>query len=364
MKILILNQYHTDNIGDKLIDEMMKKEIWKRGYETESFGFAQTLEETGGFQKDQEHVIKEKLKEWCPVWLKYLFKYRRNLKQQEYLIEISRFDAIFIGGGQLIKHKNIFLYCMYHWMQYAKKNRKPIILWGLGVDEKFTFMERLLYKRILKQAIYINVRDQNAADRMKKWFGIDADMVSPDIVFSYCPQIKKEEDEDKGSIAVMPYSYDAARKYFHYGQKRTIFYETILASVKKVWNREKNVEIILTATTGEDYAECLYLKEYLDRKCIRCSLIEAKNAEELVKVYGRCKAVITGRMHAMILAVLCKKEILPLRISDKINGFEKEYLQEKQTAEEVGRRAEEGLDVCLEYFGNYLRENRKRREKV
>lgn len=359
LKILILNQYHTDNIGDKLINEMMKREIWKRGYETESLGFAQTLEETGGFQKDQEDVIKEKLKEWCPVWLKYLFKYRRNLKQQEYLIEISKFDAIFIGGGQLIKHKNIFLYCMYHWMRYAQKNRKPLILWGLGVDERFTFMEKLLYKRILKQAIYINVRDQNAADRMKKCFGIATDMVSPDIVFAYCPQIKEEENKDKGYIAVMPYSYNSARKYFHYGQERTIFYETILETVKRVWNREKNAEIILTATTGEDYAECLYLKEYLDRKCIKCSLIGVENAKELVKIYGRCKAVITGRMHAMILAFLCRKEILPLRISDKINGFEREYLVEKQTVEEVERRAEEGLDACLEYLADYLQKNRK-----
>ena len=70
--------------------------------------------------------------------------------------------------------------------------------------------------------------------------------------------------------------------------------------------------------------------------------------EELSNLFSDSEVIITGRMHAMIIAMLCGCKIIPIRVSEKINTFEKEYLlSSKRTISNIKENAIKGVETLF-----------------
>ncbi|MBR2036356.1 MAG: polysaccharide pyruvyl transferase family protein [Lachnospiraceae bacterium] len=356
MKFLVLNQNVTDNLGDKLINQMLCDCIAKSGHSYMSFGFAPSNKQYLSSTNDNNgsHNIFTALKQSCPFFIKYLLRYRGILKGGQNSGKYSGCDAIIIGGGQLFKHHSIFVYCMNNWLKYAKRTKKPFAIYGIGIDHNLNFFEKYVYQKVLKHASYINVRDNNSALLIQKYFGINC-TVSPDIAFTYTPPVS--EHNDGHNILVMPFNYQTAIKYFDINKTRNAYYEDILALLLKKIDKHNILDIILTATTSEDYSECIRFQEYLSQQQIKSIVKRTYNIENLVALFQECSCIITGRMHAMILALICNKEVIPIKISNKINGFTKEYLLTSIDIPSLHNAAMSGLEDCINVLNIFVTNN-------
>ena len=59
----------------------------------------------------------------------------------------------------------------------------------------------------------------------------------------------------------------------------------------------------------------------------------------------------------MILALICNKEVIPIKISNKINGFTKEYLLTSIDIPSLHNAAMSGLEDCINVLNIFVTNN-------
>lgn len=356
MKFLIINQFASDNLGDKLINQKMCEGISNIGHSYISAAFSgpsQTQEDLTD-NLNPLSKISSFFKQSCPFFIKYLLRYNSLLRKTQSSKELIDCNAIIIGGGQLFKHHSIFVYCMYNWLKYAQKNKKPLAIYGIGIDNNLNLFERLVYKRAFRQAVYINVRDNNSAQLIKNYYGITC-AVSPDIAFTYVPPILEHSPHHK--ILFMPYNYQTAVKYLGLRTSKNKYFEELLSLLLCNTESDNRNKIILSSTTSEDYLECLHFQNFLYRHNVNSICQPSYEIDHFVALLQECSCIITGRMHAMILARICEKKIIPLQLSNKIDGFTREYLSHSIELSTLHNAALSGLCDCINTLIQFSTQN-------
>lgn len=337
MKILVINQYNSDNLGDKLLNRMICNYLNNNFYEYENAGFAQTVNQdiTSEIKSDKLYKFKKRI----PPLLKYFLNYKYKLKIIQKKIDIKSINAVLIGGGQLLKHRTVFLYCLWNWISFAKKNKLPVIIYGVSVDSNITYFEEKIYKKLLKKVNVINVRDIQSQKKLQN-MGFNVNY-SPDIAFS-TKDIKANYRKNGEYVLFMPYDRITAKYSFGSHDKIEETYKKILKSINK------NDKIILTATTSSDLIECNKVNDLLKENNYNSEIKISKTIDELLDYIINSKYIITGRMHAMIVGLVFNKKIYPINISNKIDVFNKEYLiKPNLNIKEIYKLSIEGLQLCL-----------------
>lgn len=348
-KILVVNQYQSDNLGDKLLNKMLCSKIRDLGFEADNAGFAQIYPQEVDYAqgKFNKRNVSQKIKSLAGPKLKYYLKYKKTLKKAINKINFTKYIGIIIGGGQLIKHHSVFMYCFSFWVDTAVKAGIPIIVFGVGADSSLNEQEIKYYKKYLSKAEKINCRDKETAkilqNILKKTINI-----SPDIAFIYKPKI----NDVKNYIVVMPYQYMTAKKAFGIDLSKEQYYDEIINKINNAKRCSPQSEIVLTATTSVDMNECIAFNNYIKQKQIQHKVLKIQTFEQLADLFERANVVITGRMHAMILGLVCDATVSPIRISDKVREFEKEYIQDFNNIEDISMKAEIGLENILQDLFN------------
>lgn len=338
MNVVIINQFNSDNIGDKLIGQVLYDFFADKGVSISLAGFAQTE-----FQEiknqDDKYEIFEWLKNICPAIIKFLVRYKKNIRQEVNRVDLKKADALVIGGGQLLKHGGLFPYCFYEWCKYAFDLKIPIYIYGVGVDHDLNIFDRMLYFNGLKKAKYISCRDLDSSRIISKLIGQTVDTY-PDVVFS--KDIVKSNSNGR-DLVVMPYNYMVAKRHFSSLKSRDNYYGCLL----NIINSSIHEKIVLTATTSSDYIECLNFAKYLDKKKVKYVIKLVTSESELEKIYDYASVVCSGRMHAMILSMLRCIKTKPLMISHKITTFSKEYLQSGLDVRYINNESKKGMEILF-----------------
>lgn len=344
MRVVIVNQYNSDNIGDNLIGTSMRKFFLTHGVEVELAGYAQTT-----FQRIQHsemlkgRSVVSKLKRICPPILKYILVYRKAIDEEIRRISNERIDALIIGGGQLIKHKSVFVYCFRKWTRFSKKKHIPLYVYGVGVDSNLNLFERVLFSEGIKYACGITCRETSSAVLLRQLYKCQVEE-APDAVFSMDLASEKSDEEN---LIVMPYSFSLAKSHFHSLKSKEDYYNHLFQIIVE----EHYEKLILTATTSIDLGECYAFSEYLISKGIDNVVVEMTDLSDMLKVYSGAYKIVSGRMHAMIIGMICKKEIVPLEISSKISEFNKQYLKGQSELDEIRSASLDGMKKivsCME----------------
>ena len=344
--ILVVNQYNSDNIGDKLLNDQLCQCIQSLGYKTLNCGFAQTIAQDIEYNVNRTLVKHwmNKIKNNIPEYLKFYLKYKRRLSLAIENLDTNNCIAIIIGGGQLIKHNSVFMECLTYWINWAKENKKLTCFHGIGVDSSLTNEEIKSYKKILASCEYINCRDKASQKILEERLMLHNVTRSPDIAFTL-------KNPNKTIIAditlVMPYHYAKAVSAFNMTMTKTKYYEYIIEHIKSI---DVSGNIVLTATTSSDASECLDLLKYLKFHGINAELREIYNSTQLINIISQAKCVITGRMHAMIIARALDRPVIPILISDKIRQFYEEYLISNASSNEIKRQALKGVRDLIDYI--------------
>lgn len=344
--VLVVNQFNSDNLGDKLLNRSLCDSLELMGYKVVSCGFAQTTKQEVKYVENEDcSDIKTLIKNNIPESLKYIIKYQHRLKKEVDRFDINNVEAIIIGGGQLLKTKSVFLQCLEFWCDYAHKNDIPLYIFGIGVDDKLSITEINKYKNILKKSQFVNCRDEYSYKILTKVLGIEC-YVSPDIAFTHL--IEKVDSKD--IILVMPYSLITAQKAFGFSKSKEEYYSSIYDMIRKYEHR--NYSIVITATTSSDARESLCFKKWAEKKNVRLSIEEMHTIKDMDELFSRAAVVISGRMHALIVGKICGAILEPIVISKKIEQFNNEYNIPSIRIEDIVRSSKEGLSLLLERMNN------------
>lgn len=347
MKICVINQYKSDNIGDKLIGKTFCEYFSENNINVVLAGFSQTenhLINDSSYTKKRQFYNCVKL--LCPAYLKYILKFRKKILKEAQLIDIASCDALIIGGGQLIKHKGVFPYSFRLWSKLAHKNKIPLYIYGIGVDDDLNWRDVIRYGRGVDYACYICCRDEISAYNLKKISTKSVD-VYPDVVFSKGHIVNSKNNVEEKYLLVMPYYFESAKKNFKSVSNREDYYRSILLVINKIGINK----ILLSATTSEDLYECSLYLCYLRKNGINCSISPVYSDDDLINIISGAEAIVSGRMHAMIIASLVGVKSYPLEVSPKIRDFNETILI-NENIDNVISEARNGLDSLKKRLSN------------
>lgn len=335
-KVLLLNQGHSSNLGDKLINEVMTNVLVENN-EVLHAPFIPTEKESeigwndiSSFRNKSTNIFIDSLKNIIKkskviITIGLDYKYQKAIYN---IIKDEEIDAVVIGGGELLATFIPFNSALYSWIKIIKKNYKdiPIIIYGVsGTKPKNKFLDKRL-KYILTNCNFISVRDHATESFINNSYKIKTNY-SPDCVFSYRELNKDNTIKNKENIlSIMIYDYDSLHGKLSFSNKIEYFdhwYDLL----------EKNIQckdVVLLAYTTEEDRMCSkeFLNYILDNKDIKhaVQLAEYNDVYGLIDIVKKSRTIITGRMHAMILAKQYKTDIIPFIFKEKIETFCNEYV--------------------------------------
>ena len=320
--VLLLNQGHTNNYGDIAINRVISAMFKKSNYNVEQQNFWSEKDVFGNNYSNYPKIIRWIL--WHSIVLMDFFN-KKNIKR---IISKKKYDLIVIGGGELLGLNYGFNSSLYTWTSIAKKEKIPIIIYGVSGTPKMSKIRLLRNQIALRKCKIISVRDNTTKSFIKEKYGINCNCY-PDCAFAYRTLFgsKSEKKVNKDSILIAPIMfYDLIAKglslkseddYLEY------LYETLMCEVHKM-----NVtNIIVTCTEKEDQIIANKLGTYLTKKekKLNVKVCNYSTIEDYISLLKRSKIVISGRMHAMILGIIYGCSIKPIKFKDKLISFDKEY---------------------------------------
>lgn len=326
-RVLLINQGNTDNLGDKAINLSFRSLLEKYDFTVDFAGFAQTDEQfIDKIDKKKSYKLKSFVKKRLPNFLIWFLKYRKKIKKELNSLEDQNYDLVIIGGGQLIKSKNVFAYCFLTWITLLRRKGFPIFVVGVGADTQFSFVEKIIYQKCLAQINNIYVRDKESQATLNRIFNINAQYI-PDIVLNQrrtTPDSNTFIKEEK--LVAMIYDYDALQKNFEndFKTKKEYFYfwKNLIEA-----NCQPGLTITLAYTTIGDKKTTEEFYHYIiNNSEMKVSLSNTDRLSELEKLLKTTNILISGRMHGMILGLNHNCIIVPYIVSPKVKAFKEEWL--------------------------------------
>ncbi len=327
MSVLIINQGWTDNLGDIAIGEVLEKQM--ESFQPILIPFAPIeMATTGG-------PVRKILRLY-----QLDYRYKKNISATLDTIN-TPIKAAIIGGGELLASNANFNSAMKIWTRELQRRKIPILLLGVGggnVNRLYAFR----YAISLKRARMVCVRDNNSQHIVNTHYGVNA-LYYPDVVFTYGNMLNvrsKKLQRSKHRIMVNVLSFDEYKR-----RNKHESMDEYLQKWKKLIDEEmsEDTDIVFSATTCEDRDITQKLVETYFSGHADISFPET--LEEFGAQLENVDCIITGRMHAMILALQKNVKCVPFIWRDKIEVFNEEYLCSSYDINSVVRDAQEGIDI-------------------
>jgi len=321
MKVLIINQGNTENYGDIAINNTITNFFLHKKIECDNLLYWDEKEVFGRNYEHYADFIKNIL--WKKMFLVDKLNYFRFLKK----INNRKYDAVIIGGGELIGSHLGFNSSLYVITSIFKKKNIPIILYGVSGDVNISEFYQKRYKKALSRIDFIYVRDKKTADNIKKYYNIDVNY-SPDVVFAHDFLKKKKRNQKivKNAVTVVPIDfYDEIKNNLSLNNKDDYF-KYLEELITK--NIQKNDIIYITCTTKEDNGIIKEFFEYLKKSLIiknKIKIYYYSNLNNFEKLLSKTKLVISARMHALILGLNNNCNVYAIPFKEKLKEFGNNY---------------------------------------
>lgn len=313
MRILLLNQGHTNNIGDKAINQVLLFHIKSKlpMYDVINVPFW-----------DEKLMLSSNsfinaILSFFPLLMRCVSSWRIKKVINKDKEEIK---AIIIGGGELLSEHKGFACSIIFWSKYAQKRNIPIFMVGVSGQLK---MPIGLKKRnaLLKKYNSIFVRDLDTLNQLKKG-GINS-LFFPDVVFAL-DTASYSLDKKKDSLICIPVAYTkkigkhmnlrSEMQYLEY-IKREIESHISYGALK--------VYFMSTVDSDYRYVEKVfsYVSSQLQTECY--ILPYSPYLVDFFQILNHADTVISCRMHALILGALFNSNLVAIPIRSKLNNFQK-----------------------------------------
>lgn len=353
-KILIVNEVCSDNIGDHAINEGIRKVVSDAGYIAESIGF------DAGKKNVKSQPVKKNTKVsfirrvrhyifWKNQFVKYTRWYINNIKRIRNVF-VDNYGAMIVGGGQLIQSGGTFPIAMYIWSREAKKNKIPFYIVGVGCAEKFTKIDKWLYKKAFSYSSGFFVREKKSIEKIESFFSVKPGYI-PDLAYALYDEHSTIEIKKKNISIIGATAYYVHKKNI---DEINAVDEGDFESYVSYWINiiEKEIQtgnvVQLVSTTVEDadLNKFIYDKIICDENKNYINLIEnVPSLNEYLNHLKDAKVVYSGRMHTLILGHINNCQLSPAILSKKIEYYMHEY--SSLSAMDLKRKVYETVQVNL-----------------
>lgn len=346
-RILLINRGNGNNLGDRAIKASLENLLIDLGCDVTFHDFTEykPIDKfknlSSNFERKGRINIKKMVFSLIPNKVKW---YLRNRKMFSKNNLDDSFDAVIIGGGQLINDNVEFPFAMYLWTKKFNEKNIPIYLFSVGSMDTFSKLNFYLYKKSFERIKKVYVRDSYSKQVLEEEFGISVGLTY-DVAFSinqYAPFKINSQKHEKGSylIGVTPY-----KRYAKYNSDKTeheydeYWKQYILDKISK------GKQVTLFYTTIDDYQ---YVKKMKDKYNLNVSTAQITDLITLINTINKHDVIISPRMHALILARVYNKQVEPVIISDKIESLKEHYLDNEESLEHITQTLLDDLSKVLD----------------
>lgn len=316
--VLVINEGGSDNFGDQIIKHSMEyliketgreskfEDLTRHHYPTEHDYRAQVI------TKNKDIFFPLKSIVWKLLW------FVKNIKRIS-IASLQRYDAIIVGGGQLLLPNGIFPFALLVWIKFLSLRNKNIILFSVGTQGVYSWFEKLCISSMLRKINHIYVRDKVSQNILKDQFNKES-KITYDSAFILNKVYKKNEKNNSYRYLIGIVDYSVYKKY-HCGDllSEDRYYEKWLSLISD--HNDLNQSALIYATP-EDRAESIKFKEYIYKRLnIEVDILENNNHIFFLDNLSLGEIVVSGRMHSLIVSKALSKQFIAYPISDKVSSF-------------------------------------------
>jgi len=322
MKISVVGEYYSSNLGDPIIVDSLKYIIKKIDKRIEVNVVDLSARNTRVSSKSNQNIKRISICKNLKSDLLTNVRSIRNITKWLYR-DMKKIDLYFsqqfkdsnliiIAGGQLIMNNNfIFPLRLHSVIKYARKNNVPVYFNACGVQRynKKT-LGVILLQKILNDKIVKKITTRDDIEMLKKYVTLhDKINVAIDsaIMCDAAYNIKKDQDSNilgLGVISADMYKryYDRTKddSYLVTEEELLLFWRNLINEInsKKIpWRIFTNGDAI-----DYDFANKLIRSIGLDNRISDYIEKEPEEPEELLKTISQYSAIISHRLHSHIVA--------------------------------------------------------------
>lgn len=320
-RILLLNQGHTDNIGDQAIDAVLSTFLRSRGFDVTSAPYEEYVEGRIQFAFDRKEILPRTARHMSALMDHW---HRTRIRALLERIEgAGNVDAAVIGGGELlaVSHRG-FASAFPIWCEELEKRGIPVFITGVSGDFRpGRSAER--FAHALRTCAYISVRDMPTERMMRDDYGVDA-VYHPDVVFSYTrifPDTVGQLPRDM-SLCIPVHLNAAGYDTLQLADESA--YMDYLAAELRSGNTATDRPVIVTSTvSSEDYPE--QVAQALVARGLDAHVRTGLELPAFIDLLNRTGFLLSGRMHACILGLQYGCDVHPIPYRAKLAAFASEY---------------------------------------
>jgi len=342
-KILILNQGITANYGDVAINNTLMSFFKTRGFDVDYYPFWYEEYIFGkSYRKNKIFKLLFNIIWRVPFMMDYFNKRSISRRFNE-----MNYDAIIIGGGELLSGHRGFNSSMNVWTKVAEEKRVPVYLFGVSGDINMPRYILNRNRKSLTRFAEIFVRDSYTFDILKKHYNLNG-KYAPDVVFAYNAMFQADNKtlKNREYLLCVPIAFNEGivtkmgikniKEYFDY----------LVSEIVK--NLGANSKVIITSSVLEDneFSKKFYSYAHDKLKEIDIQYKEYTSLYDYINLLGHSHCVISGRMHALILAFINDCKVVTIPFKEKLICFNNEYSYEKDKGK-VERKVLEALENLL-----------------
>lgn len=351
-KALVISFFKSNNLGDLALSSAIEKLISDKGYKILKYDFTTATRVTkiitelsSNIQPKEKSKIKLLLRSIISVIKKlliyfygeinmeriYFYLHKTMIAHNKWKVlekEIQNVDIVILAGGNMLMDMTpswptIFEY----YSSLARKYRKDLNIIYVGVGPIYYRESKKIYRKALKNAKRITVRDQISKTVCRELVNDIVIVETVDPVFSLSIDLEDDrihiinkwdpESNFKIGICVLAdFCFSSEQDYRDYleGLCKLVCTLSILSSNK--------IDYILFSTEIADYVS---IKELQDKLCLNnCDnirIVYINTIDEVIELYKKLNFLIGGRMHSLIFAQKCLLPYIGIVWQNKIKGF-------------------------------------------
>ena len=360
LRILLINQSHTDNIGDHAIGDVMRRFFTAHGCITADVPYEDHVEDRAtprfAARFDPRGNAPRAAARVTPLMDRWNRRRIIRLVDDAEASQAARFDAAVIGGGELLGRHYGFNSAFVSWVSVLRERGIPVFVTGVSGDARLPSPWLDRYAKALHGCEYVGVRDGATHDLVVRRYGVPA-RLTPDVAFTYralhdgVPAAGRNPiAADRNRVLCVPGPFnDHALQSLHLEDRNAYCAYLADRAVRHAQDGGAHVdEFVVAATAGEDVPLLDDVAAAIGRRTrARVFTTVPADVDAYTALLPSTSAVVAGRMHAMILALQYGCTIDPIPCKDKLRTFATEY-GDGVRVQDVERQSMDGLNQLLD----------------
>lgn len=312
-RMAVFGEWNTTNLGDRAIFSGVQTFCQASGWDVDAYGLGtltpisinsivtqQIAEYSTQQQISNQHSSLNQSNRLGHGLYRHVKQIARGIRQhhrmQRLLPQLSRADAILVGGGSLLSdHRLHFPQSLIEIAQASKRLGLPLLCLGCGAVEDWSPKGKAMITEFAQECTFIAVRDQETSSRLEAILSAPVPIFG-DFALNFISLSESNNESATLAINVMQLIDQQEGYQSHY--------EAALVEVAKHWLEQHPQQVVIkifTTGTCEDIRPAERVAEQIGSR--RVSLCKPANVKHLNQFLQQSSAVLASRLHAAILAI-------------------------------------------------------------